>query len=251
MKHRQCVRLGWFTHIWPHSRRLWGPAGSLTGRRAAWRPCCSGRRYLRSAWTSHPELLTGPETHRKPQQTLTQRSYKVGEQQDPPSLKAFGMFRWLVSDTHHLHCVVVDELLCGDTVDLVHKALLIREEVVEFVGQLPTEGDAAFVALIQVLHHWEEMGRDINTTNYLLNPPHWCKYSDELINTFTLFDSSRRIELGRFNLSFCQMKGGSQKLGCLHVKHQLLHLPVGGSTSTSDKSWECRLMNQRAALDYS
>lgn len=58
-----------------------------------------------------------------------------------------------MSDTHHLHCVVVDELLCGDAVDLVHKALLIREEVVEFVGQLPTEGDAALVALIQVLHH--------------------------------------------------------------------------------------------------
>lgn len=49
--------------------------------------------------------------------------------------------------------MVVDELLCGDAVDLVHEALLIREEVVEFVGQLPTEGDAAFVALIQVLHH--------------------------------------------------------------------------------------------------
>lgn len=58
-----------------------------------------------------------------------------------------------MSDAHHLHGLVVDELLRGDAVDLVHKALLIGEEVVEFVGQLPTEGDAAFVALIQVLHH--------------------------------------------------------------------------------------------------
>lgn len=63
--------------------------------------------------------------------------------------------------------MVVDELLRGDAVDLVHKALLIGEEVVEFVGQLPTEGDAAFVALIQVLHHCGE--RDINTTNILSN----------------------------------------------------------------------------------
>lgn len=58
-----------------------------------------------------------------------------------------------MSDAHHLYCVVVDELLRGDAVDLVHKALLIGEEVVEFVGQLPTKGDAAFVALVQVLHH--------------------------------------------------------------------------------------------------
>lgn len=49
--------------------------------------------------------------------------------------------------------MIVDELLCGDTVDLVHKALLIREEVVEFVSQPPAEGDAAFVTLIQILHH--------------------------------------------------------------------------------------------------
>lgn len=49
--------------------------------------------------------------------------------------------------------MIVDELLCGDAVDLVHKALLIREEVVEFVGQPPAEGDAAFVTLIQILHH--------------------------------------------------------------------------------------------------
>lgn len=53
-----------------------------------------------------------------------------------------------MSDAHHLHSVIVDELLCGDAVDLIHKALLIREEVVELVGQLPTERYAAFVALI-------------------------------------------------------------------------------------------------------
>lgn len=58
-----------------------------------------------------------------------------------------------MSDAHHLHSVIVDELLCGDAVDLIHKALLIREEVVELVGQLPTERYAAFVALIQILHH--------------------------------------------------------------------------------------------------
>lgn len=49
--------------------------------------------------------------------------------------------------------MIVDELLRGDAVDLVHEALLIREEVVEFVGQSPAEGDAAFVTLIQILHH--------------------------------------------------------------------------------------------------
>lgn len=58
-----------------------------------------------------------------------------------------------MSDSHHLHSLIVDELLCSDAVDLIHKTLLIREEVVELVGQLPTERDAAFVALIQVLHH--------------------------------------------------------------------------------------------------
>lgn len=50
--------------------------------------------------------------------------------------------------THHLHGVIVDELLGSHAVDLVHKALLVREEVVEFVRQLPAEGDAAFVALV-------------------------------------------------------------------------------------------------------
>lgn len=167
MKHILRVFTSGVTHIWPRSQRLWGPAGSWTGHRAAWRPCCSGRRYLRSVWTSHPELLTGPETHREPQQTLTQRSYKVEEQNQlslSESLQVVSLAP--VSLTHHLHSVVVDELLGGDAVDLVHKALLIREEVVEFVGQLPTEGDAAFVALIQVLHHCGEMGRDINTLSH-------------------------------------------------------------------------------------
>lgn len=56
-------------------------------------------------------------------------------------------------ETHHLHGVIVDELLCSDAVDLVHKALLIREEVVEFVGESPAEGDAAFVTFVQTLHH--------------------------------------------------------------------------------------------------
>lgn len=58
-----------------------------------------------------------------------------------------------MSVTHHLHSVIVDELLCSDAIDLVHKTLLIREEVVEFVSQPPAEGDAAFVTLIQILHH--------------------------------------------------------------------------------------------------
>ena len=58
-----------------------------------------------------------------------------------------------VSETHRLHSMIVDELFCGDAVDLVHKSLLIREEVVEFVGQPSAEGDAAFVTLVQILHH--------------------------------------------------------------------------------------------------
>lgn len=58
-----------------------------------------------------------------------------------------------MSATHHLHSMIVDQLLCGDAVDLIHKTLLVREEVVEFVSQPPAEGDAAFVALIQILHH--------------------------------------------------------------------------------------------------
>lgn len=71
----------------------------------------------------------------------------------------------------------------------------------------------------------------------------------------TLFNSSRGVEFGRFNLSFCQMKGGSQELGGLHVQHQLLHLPVGGSTRTSGRSWEGlrqqpSIRNQSAASDY-
>lgn len=113
--------------------------------------------------------------HREPQQALTQRAHNAPE--SVLSLEAFRMIPWLVSDTHHLHSVIVDELLCGDAVDLIHKALLIREEVVELVGQLPTERDAAFVALIQILHHWDEMGRDINTTNTSsLKQPSWCEY---------------------------------------------------------------------------
>lgn len=49
--------------------------------------------------------------------------------------------------------MIVDELLCCDAVDFVYKALLIREEVVEFVSQPAAEGYAAFVTLIQTLHH--------------------------------------------------------------------------------------------------
>lgn len=58
--------------------------------------------------------------------------------------------------TDHLHGVVVDELLGRDAVDLIHKTLLIREEVVELVRQPAAEGNAAFVAIIQILHHWED-----------------------------------------------------------------------------------------------
>lgn len=71
----------------------------------------------------------------------------------------FRWFRWWghlsMFETHNLHCVVVDELFSSDAVDLVHKALLIWEEVVEFVRQVATEGDAAFVALVQTLDHWQ------------------------------------------------------------------------------------------------
>lgn len=51
--------------------------------------------------------------------------------------------------------MIVDELLGRHAVDLVHKALLVGEEVVELVCQPPAEGDAALVTLVQVLHHWE------------------------------------------------------------------------------------------------
>lgn len=58
-----------------------------------------------------------------------------------------------MSETHHLYSVIVDELLCSDAVDLVHKALLVSEEVIEFVRQVAAEGDAAFVTFIQILNH--------------------------------------------------------------------------------------------------
>ena len=57
---------------------------------------------------------------------------------------------------YHLHSMVVDELLRGHAVDLVHKALLVGEEVVEVVGEASTQRDAALVALIQTFHHWEK-----------------------------------------------------------------------------------------------
>lgn len=136
-------------------------------------------------------------------------------------------------ETHQLHCVIVDELLCGDAVDFVHKALLIREEVVEFVGQLPAQGDAAFVALIQTLDHWEDKGRAFIK---LIKIKYKGKRQRGSRNVLTLFDGSGRVELGRFNLSFGQMERGSKELSCLHVKHQLLHLPVGGSTTTARKT---------------
>lgn len=63
------------------------------------------------------------------------------------------VFQHSVCATHHLHSMIVDELLRSDAVDLIHKALLVREEVVEFVSQPSAEGDAAFVTLIQILHH--------------------------------------------------------------------------------------------------
>lgn len=54
---------------------------------------------------------------------------------------------------------------------------------------------------------------------------------DDACNGLTLFDGRRRIELGWFNLRLCQMERRGQQLRRLHVQHQLLHLPVGGSTT--------------------
>lgn len=50
--------------------------------------------------------------------------------------------------------MIVDELLSRHTVNFIHKALLVGEEVVELVGQPPAERDAALVTLVQVLNHW-------------------------------------------------------------------------------------------------
>ena len=55
--------------------------------------------------------------------------------------------------TDHLHSMVVDELLRRHAVDLVHEALLVGEEVVELVCQPAAQRDAAFVAIVQILHH--------------------------------------------------------------------------------------------------
>lgn len=59
---------------------------------------------------------------------------------------------------YHFHSVIVDELLGRHAVDLVHEALLVGEEVVELVGQPPTEGDAALVTIVQCLHHCAKTG---------------------------------------------------------------------------------------------
>lgn len=40
---------------------------------------------------------------------------------------------------YHLHRMVVDELLGRHAVDLVHEALLVREEVVESVREAPAQ----------------------------------------------------------------------------------------------------------------
>lgn len=67
--------------------------------------------------------------------------------------------------------MIVDELLGRHAVYLIHKALLVSKEVVELVGQPPTEGDAALVTLVQILHHWEKTERgtisqcDVHFTN--------------------------------------------------------------------------------------
>lgn len=47
----------------------------------------------------------------------------------------------------------------------------------------------------------------------------------------TLLDGAGRVELGWFDLGLGQVEGGGQELGSFHVQHQLLHLPVGGSTA--------------------
>lgn len=61
--------------------------------------------------------------------------------------KNFNLFN-TVKDSHHFHSVIIDELLGRHAVDLIHKALLVGEEVVQLVGQPPTEGDAALVTLV-------------------------------------------------------------------------------------------------------
>lgn len=55
--------------------------------------------------------------------------------------------------THQLYSMVINEPLSCNAVDLVHKSLLVREEVVEFVREAAAQGNAALVALVQTLDH--------------------------------------------------------------------------------------------------
>lgn len=49
--------------------------------------------------------------------------------------------------------MVIDQLLCSHAVYLVHEALLVGEEVVQFVTELTAQQDAALVALIKGFNH--------------------------------------------------------------------------------------------------
>lgn len=87
--------------------------------------------------------------------------------------KVHATMLWVWFKAHHLHSVIVDEFLRCHTVDLVHKSLLIREEVVQFVSQSSAERDTAFVSVVQTLHHW---GRTRRRMRGCLKPTCLCLY---------------------------------------------------------------------------
>lgn len=137
-----------FTHIWWRFLYQLGPGGSWKGLPAAWRLCCSDMRCPLSAGTSRLVQPTAPDT-----QTQHQCYPLIQSRNKAQSEAAMTIL------THQLYSVVINELLSCYTVDLVHKSLLVREEVVEFVREAAAQGNAALVALVQTLHHWNSETR--------------------------------------------------------------------------------------------
>lgn len=57
------------------------------------------------------------------------------------------------TEPHQVYRIVVDEFLCSYAGDLVHKALLVREEAMELLGEEAAGRDAGLVAIVQIPHH--------------------------------------------------------------------------------------------------
>lgn len=58
--------------------------------------------------------------------------------------------------THHVHSSTIDELLCCESSEAIHKLLLVHQKFLQAIAQGATACNTALVQFIQLLDHFIE-----------------------------------------------------------------------------------------------